>query len=44
MELSGKAQIQNTDLTHKENMQTEQRNASLDQTMLAESGKEGSDV
>ena len=40
MELNGKAQLQGTDLEHKENMQTEGKNAKLDEMMLSESGGE----
>ena len=40
MELSGKSQLHNNELEHKENMQEENRNAELDQLMLSESGEE----
>jgi hypothetical protein len=38
MELSGKSQLQNNDLIHKENMQQESKNAKLDEMMLSQSG------
>jgi len=38
MELSGKSQIQNNDLIHKENMQQESKNSKLDEMMLSQSG------
>ena len=40
MEINGKSTLQGNDLMHKENMQTEQRNAEFDKMMLAESGEE----
>lgn len=40
MDLEGKAGMHGQDLEHKENMQQEQRNAKLDEIMLAESGGE----
>jgi hypothetical protein len=40
MEIENDATLQDNDLRHKEDMQTEQKNAKLDEMMLAESGEE----
>lgn len=40
MEITGKVDMQGNELTHKENMQQEGRNAKLDEMMLTQSGEE----